>query len=58
MKAELGTAQLSAKLRYEAPVVTLQGSFESVTQHATAGSRFDTSFSAGDPVPDPLDIFS
>jgi hypothetical protein len=58
MTAEVGKVQTVSKLRYETPAVTVQGTFENVTQHASSGRRFDMSFSAGDPVPDPLDIFS
>lgn len=46
------------KAPYETPAVTVRGTFESLTQHTGAGARFDMSFNVGDPVPDPLNIFS
>jgi hypothetical protein len=58
MTAEVGKIQTNGKLPYETPVVTVEGSFESVTQHSSFGRRFDVAFNANDPVPDPLDIFS
>jgi hypothetical protein len=40
-----------AQAVYETPELTVQGSFESLTQQDVDGSRFDASFNAGDPIP-------
>lgn len=42
----------NTKLPYEAPVVTMLGTLESITRHDIDGHRFDMSFNAGDPIPD------
>jgi hypothetical protein len=58
MKDDNGKARSTVKAPYETPTLTVHGTFESVTQHSSSGRHFDMSFNAGDPVPDPLDIFS
>lgn len=58
MKDDNGKVRSAVKAPYETPALTLHGTFESVTQHSSNGRHFDMSFNAGDPVPDPLDIFS
>jgi hypothetical protein len=40
-----------ARWQYEAPLLTVQGSFESLTQQDVDGARFDSSFNEGDPIP-------
>jgi hypothetical protein len=39
------------RAQYDTPVLTVQGSFESLTQQDVDGRRFDASFNAGDPIP-------
>jgi hypothetical protein len=43
--------QADARLQYETPLLTVQGSFESLTQQDVDGARFDSSFNEGDPIP-------
>lgn len=51
MKDQFGKVQGDGKAQYEAPVLTVHGSFESVTRQDGDGSHFDLSFNAGDPIP-------
>lgn len=46
------------KTTYETPTVADLGTFENITLGSSTGSNFDASFDAGQPAPDPLDIFS
>jgi hypothetical protein len=49
MKVEV--EKVHAQLPYETPQLTVQGSFESLTQQDVDGRRFDASFNEGDPIP-------
>jgi hypothetical protein len=51
MKDRDGKVRSGGKAFYEAPRLTVHGSFESLTQQDTDGRRFDQSFNAGDPIP-------
>lgn len=46
------------KTTYETPTVADLGTFEDITLGQSNGSKFDGNFVAGQPAPDPLDIFS
>ena len=48
----------SGKAPYEAPVLTVQGTFEAITHGNLTGTRFDGNFVIGQPAPNPLNIFS
>lgn len=52
MKVDIETTQTNVRAQYDTPVLTVQGSFESLTQQDVDGNRFDMSFNAGDPIPD------
>jgi hypothetical protein len=41
----------NARLQYETPLLTVQGSFETLTQQDVDGAHFDMSFNEGDPIP-------
>jgi hypothetical protein len=51
MRIEVDKVPADARLQYETPSLTVQGSFESLTQQDVDGSRFDASFNEGDPIP-------
>jgi hypothetical protein len=43
--------QVSGKLPYEVPTLTVAGTLEGITGQDVDGSHFDMSFNAGDPIP-------
>lgn len=43
---------------YTAPVLRVHGSLEAITQGNSTGHYFDTTLVAGQPIPNPLNIFS
>jgi hypothetical protein len=43
--------QVSEKLPYEAPSLTVRGTLEGITESNTGGAHFDQSFQQGDPIP-------
>ena len=46
------------KTTYETPSIADLGTFEEITQGSSTGNTFDGNYVQGQPVPDPLDIFS
>ena len=47
-----------SKAVYEAPVLTVHGTLETITQGGSTGTKFDGNFTQGQPIPNPLNIFS
>jgi len=51
MQIEAENTLADTKMRYETPLLTVQGGFEALTQQDVDGRRFDASFNEGDPIP-------
>lgn len=49
---------VAGRRRYEAPALTVIGTFEQVTHATTSGTRLDQTFPTGTPVPLPADSLS